>query len=116
MAMGVAAGALTERLTIQQKTTTADGQGGRAVTAWPTFATVWGRVEPLRMHERIQAAAIGATLAYRVTVRYRGDLTPAMRIEWTPYGYSTAKTLQIHGVQPLDGGRAGLVLECSEVI
>lgn len=107
------AGDLRDRVTIQQKSTTADGQGGRAVT-WATLATVSATVKPVQMSERLQAAAIGSSLTYTVTIRYRPDVTPAMRLTWTPYRSSTTKTLEIHGVQPQN--RDGLVLECSEVI
>lgn len=111
----VGAGSLKERITIQQKTTTADGQGGRS-TAWGTLATVWASVVPLTMGEKLQAAAIGSTLAYTVTVRYREDITPAMRIAWRPFLSETAKTLEIHGVQAADGGRQWMQMACSEVI
>jgi SPP1 family predicted phage head-tail adaptor len=115
MATALTAGNLTDRVTIQQKSTTADGQGGRSTT-WGTLATVWAQVMPLRMGEKLQAAAVGSTLGYRVTVRYRADITPAMRIRWTPFKAASAKTLEIHGVQPFDGGRRLLTLDCAEVI
>jgi head-tail adaptor len=66
--------------------------------------------------ERLAQAAIGAQQAYTVIVRYRTDITPAMRISWTPFR-GTAKTLQIHGVQPLaEQPRTFLRLDCAEVI
>lgn len=111
----VSIGQLSERLTIQQKTTTDDGQGGRA-KSWATLATVWGSVVPVSMGEKLQAAAIGAVLAYKVTLRYRADVTPQMRVLWTPFLSQTTKTLEIHGVQPMDGERSRLSLDCSEVI
>lgn len=107
------AGQLTERVTIQQPSAAATQ--ARAVT-WSTLATVWANVTPTRASERIQAQALGAQHDYRVTIRYRADITPKMRISWRPYLAAAAKSLQIHGVQPLDGGRVFLVLECGEVI
>lgn len=115
------AGDLTDRVQIQKRSTVADGQGGRSTT-WVDLVTgsadvatkLWAKVEPLRVGERLQAAAIAAGLTYRVVVRYRADVTEKMRIQWTPYKHTTAKTLEIHGVQPFEGGRAFLALECSE--
>lgn len=108
-------GAMRERVTIQEKTTTADGQGGRA-TSWGTLATVWAAVVPLTMGEKLQAAAIGSTLAYRVSCRYRADVTPSMRLRWTPFLSETTKTLEIHGVTATDGGRQWMYMDCAEVI
>jgi SPP1 family predicted phage head-tail adaptor len=109
------AGELRDRVTIQSKTTVADGQGGRTTT-WGTLDTVWARVSPVRTAERLQAAAIGALQAYQVTIRSRSDVTTAMRLSWTPFRAGSAKTLEIHGVTPLDGGRSFLLLDCAEVV
>lgn len=116
-------GELRERVIVLKRSTVADGQGGRTTT-WVDLITgsataltkLWAAVQPLRMSERLQAAAIGATLSYRVEMRYRTDITPAMRVQWTPYKATAAKTLEIHGVQAKDGGRAYLQLDCSEAI
>lgn len=109
------AGLLRERVTIQSKTSVSDGEGGRTPT-WSTLATVWAQVEPLRMGERLQANALGSALTWRVVMRYRADVTPQMRLQWTPRLATAAKTLEVHGVQPHATDRHGLVLECSEVI
>lgn len=105
-------GQLRERVTIQQQTTVADTQGGRAVT-WDTLATVWARVESLSAREQLQAQSLGSRLAYRATIRQRGDVTPTMRLSWTPYGGS-AKTLEIHGVTQSER-RDYVTLDCGEV-
>ena len=107
-------GELRDRVTIQRATAAADGQGGRTDT-WSTLATVWARVAPMGMREQLQAEAMGSHLAYRVTVRYRADVTPHMRLSWRPYRATTARTLEIHGVQPHKGGRVWLDLDCAEV-
>jgi SPP1 family predicted phage head-tail adaptor len=118
-----AAGDLRDRVSVLKRSTSDDGQGGRATT-WVDVITesassltrLAARVMPLRISERMQVASIGATLSYHVTLRYRADVTPKMRIQWTPYQATAAKTLEIHGVQALDGGRAFLLCECAEVI
>jgi SPP1 family predicted phage head-tail adaptor len=104
-------GELTERVTILQDTKTTDTQGGRSASA-ATLATVWASVRPLNAREQMQAQAVGSNVAYEVKIRHRGDVTPQMRLSWTPYGGS-AKTLQIMGVrQP---ARDHLLLDCAEV-
>jgi SPP1 family predicted phage head-tail adaptor len=105
---------LIDRVGIQSKTTTADTQGGRSVS-WATTATVWANVRAARASEQQQAQAVGSHVDYAVTIRYRADVTPSMRLSWTPYGSTTARTLQINGVHPTDGGRSFLVLTCQEV-
>lgn len=109
---------LPERVTFKAATTTTDTLGGRSV-AWaaiPTAPTVAAAVLPLQPVERLQAGAIGSNATYTVVVRYRADITPAMRLEWTPYRASTPKVLEIHGVGPHDGGRQYLSIACGEVI
>ena len=107
------AGALRDRVVIQQNTTTADSQGGRA-SSWGTLATVWAQVRPASAREQAQAQAVMSDLAYTVTIRYRADVTPSMRLSWTPY-LGSARTLQILGVTPLNGLRAFLELTCGTV-
>ena len=107
---------LTERITIHRKTTTDDGQGGRA-SGWVAGSLrLWAAIVALSMTEQLQAAAIQSRVTYRVTVRYRADLTPTMRLSWIPYQATVAKTLEIHGVQPLEGGREWTTLDCGEAI
>lgn len=104
---------MVDEVVVQQNTTSADTQGGRS-SSWGTLATVWANVRAARANEQQQAQAMGSHVEYAVTIRYRQDVTPAMRLSWTPYGGS-AKTLQIHGVYPIDGRREFLLLTCGEV-
>ena len=107
-------GRLFERITIEQSTPSTNTQGGQTLT-WSTLAQVWAAVRPLRgaAREQLQAQKVGAIIAHEVEILYRADVTPKMRIAWTPYGGS-AKTLEVHGVYPKDGRRNRLLLECSE--
>jgi SPP1 family predicted phage head-tail adaptor len=83
--------------------------------SWVTLATVWANVRALGAREQLQSQAVGSDANYTVTVRYRADITPSMRLSWTTY-LGSAKTLQILGVQPLDGRREFLALTCGEVV
>lgn len=109
-------GALRERLVIQQKATTTDSQGGRSVS-WSTLATVWGQLVPLNAAERLHAKAIGSVQTYRFRLRTRHDVTPSMRLQWTPRWPSGAgaQTLEISGVLPEDSGRDYILLDCGRV-
>lgn len=106
-------GALTDRVAILQDTTTPDTQGGRGASP-STLATVWASVRAARANEQLQAQAVGSHVDYAVTIRYRQDVTPAMRLSWTPY-QGSAKTLQVLGVHPVDGRRDFLLLTCEDV-
>lgn len=108
-------GQMTERLTVQSKTATSDTQGGRA-EVWGTFATIWGWCQPMGGRELKQAQAVGSDVKWRVTVRYRADITPKMRLLWDAYQATVIKTLEIHTVTMRDGTPDYLDLECGEVI
>lgn len=77
-----------------------DAQGGRGM-GWRTTFTVWGKMEPLSTNESLQAQAINAITRYHAVIRHRPDVNAMMRIQWTPYLATTAKTLEISG-EPTD--------------
>jgi len=108
----MSASGLSERITIESATETADSQGG-AVVAWATVDTVWAELVPLRASERLQAQGMGSTVEYRFRVRLRNDITPSMRVSWTPRGVQSgaAQTLEISGVTR-EIGRATMLLDC----
>lgn len=106
-------GNLTQRVIVQQPSEASNGQGGATVT-WSTLATVWASVVGISGSERLQAESVGSRVGYRVTVRYRADVTPRMRLSWTPYGGS-AKTLEILAVRMKEGSPVFLELDCEEV-
>jgi len=110
--MGLQPSELSERVAIQQTSTSSDGQGGRT-TSWSTLATVYAKVQPLNSREAIQARAVASEVAYRVLLRFRSDVDATMRLLWTPSWSSAAgsKTLEIHGVRMQ---RDALELDCAE--
>jgi len=93
----VVIGDLRERVTLQQATETADGQGG-TVRTWAALATVWAQV----------LAAGAGRENYAITIWRRTDVTPQMRVVWG------SKTLQIEGVRDPDGRRVWTTLDCVE--
>jgi SPP1 family predicted phage head-tail adaptor len=107
-------GQLCERLTIQQPTYAASTQSGQGVASWSTLAEVWGAVRALSAGESMQAQSISASQTYEIEIRHRADVTPAMRVQWAPYG-GTARTFEIHGLS-FGARRADrLILRCGEL-
>ena len=74
-------GAMRERVTIEQESRVADGGGGYPM-AWSEVATVWAAVEPQSGREQLQAERVESLVDYRVTMRWRGDVTAGMRLLW----------------------------------
>lgn len=71
---------LLDRITIQQIAETEDPLRGKVLTPSTLAANVPAHVEPLTGREAFQAQSIVATLSHRVTLRYREDVTQAMRV------------------------------------
>ena len=103
-------GSLRERVTIQSETRTADAAGGAVVTwsALPHAPMVWARVEPLLGREALQAMQLKAPVSYRVTMRWRDDITAAMRLVWG------ARVLNIRSIINPDERRRYIELMCEE--
>lgn len=100
-------GAMRERVTLQQESRVVDDGGGYP-NSWVAVDTVWASVKPLTGRERQLAAQTEAPVSYRVTIRYRDDVTPAMRLVWG------TRYLNITGIFNADQKKAYLTLECSE--
>ncbi len=103
-------GELRHRLSIQAEQATSDGGGGLS-DPWAnpvTVATVWGKVEPLTGGERLHALQIQDRLSHRIVIRYRSDVTAAMRVVFG------ARAFNIRAV--IDTGERGRFLEllCDE--
>lgn len=97
MTMGVDAGELRHRVTLQTAATAADAGGGGSVT-WSNTATVWAMVEPLSAREQFHADQLRSPISHRIIMRYRSDVTvtAAMRISFS------SRLFNIRGVRKLD--------------
>lgn len=84
---------LREQVTIHAPQVTEDGFGGVSVS-WQTVAKVFAEVTPMlgSLREQVIAAHREALAAYRITLRNRNDVTPAMRLIWR------GRALYIHGI------------------
>src|SRR5690625_1847908 len=89
--VGLDAGKLRHRVTIQKCVLGIVSVGGRKVT-WDDVATVWAAIEPLSARERLVADQVQSEVTARITIRYRDDVDASMRIK---HGNDT---YNIHGV------------------
>lgn len=101
-------GAARHRVTIKSPTETAAGDGGVATTWVTTVATVWAEIVPVSGREFLAAQQVKAERQVRIRIRYRGDVTPRMRV----YDGSTA--YEINAVLNVAGRSAMLDLMCTE--
>ena len=100
-------GALNQRVTIQQPSTGVDVLGQRVET-WSDLATVWAQAQPLRGREFFAAGQVHSEASVRFRLRYRSDVTSAMRVVWGGVNHAIV-------ADPIDvsGGRHTLELMCS---
>ena len=104
---------LDHRVQIEQNTPTRDPAFNSAIPGWSTLATVWAKVEETLDvksggAEKVESGNRVLTRPARVTIRYRGDVTSAMRIKLLDRGN---RILQIVSVAEL-GRRQALELMC----
>ena len=103
-------GKLRHRITLQRPGLSQDPQTGEMIPGWQDVAPAWASIEPLSAREFIAAQAVQSDVSVRITVRYRPDITAAMRL------LHGGKTYNITGVLADKGsGREYLTLPCSEL-
>ena len=78
-----------------------------------TYATVWGKVEPLSGIERFSMGQERADVTHAVTIRYCAGVKPDMRITFTRG--SVTHTLKIMNVLNEEFRDAAMTLLCSEL-
>ena len=80
--MGLSIGDMRDRITIQAATTTPQAGGGK-VKVWVDIGTpVWASIVPINGGEAFSQGIARNTQFYRITIRFRSDVTPANRIMW----------------------------------
>jgi SPP1 family predicted phage head-tail adaptor len=104
-------GRLRERVVLQSVSYASSTQSSQGVKSFSTLATVWARVTSPGGDESITAGSVSSQVRYEVEMRYRADVTPAMRVVWTPKGGS-AKTLEVLAVNPSRTFEDRIVLQC----
>jgi SPP1 family predicted phage head-tail adaptor len=80
--VGLVIGKLRHRVTIQNVTITRNTRGAEVLT-WSNLATVYADIRTVGGQEQVLASQLEvATLLHTVTIRYRSDITPKMRLAW----------------------------------
>jgi len=102
------AGRLRRRVTLEAPLDVADDMGG-ATRGWRLVAMLWAEIESLRGATRLAAGRLEQTITHRVMLRWRDDVTGAMRLRLG------ARVLLVHAARDPDERRARLVLDCEEI-
>lgn len=96
------------RIMVQEPVETADEIGGVTRSFAPRIA-LWARLEPASAAERAEAQRTEGAVSHRLTLRWRGDLTNAMRI------LAGTRLFELRGQYDPDGQRRNLVCLVEEV-
>lgn len=102
------AGPLNTRVTVQQQSTTQD-ELGQPVQTWSTFATMWADVKQNSGMTMVRGDADISVVRASIRVRYRADITAAMRV------LAGATVYQIQAVLPDVAGKQYTDLVCQVV-
>lgn len=80
------AGRFNQRVTLQAPVATLD-ELGQPVDGWTEVDTVWAEANPTRSQELSSGGSTDSQIDVVFRVRYRTDITAAMRVVWrsTPY-------------------------------
>lgn len=99
-------GSLRHRITLQARIESQDLYG-QPLETWLDSAPVFAEVAALSGRELFQAQQVNAETTTRIRIRYRDDVTPALRIKFGAILYN------IQSVINLENRNRELVLMCS---
>lgn len=104
-------GQMRHLLTFQALTRTADGQGS-FTESWADSFAAWAKLESLGPTERVESQKLTGKVPVRFVTYYDPDITPRLRIKWSPDG--TARYFTITGVRDFTGQRRTMVIDAEE--
>ena len=109
--MTISAGELNCYVTLQYATITRDSYGAETQT-WTNGSSVWANIKPLQGREYYsdRANKVNAETTHKITIRYRTDVNPRMRIK---YGN---RLFEIESIINPDEGKYALIFMCQEVV
>lgn len=81
------AGKLRHRVTFQKNAGLKDNVGSRK-QIWVDVCTVNAEIKPLSAREVLASKAVMSDVSVKIIIRYRADITSAMRIEYKGVIYS----------------------------
>jgi|APTNR8051073442_1049403.scaffolds.fasta_scaffold01756_4 SPP1 family predicted phage head-tail adaptor len=75
------------RAVLEEPVEAGDGLGG-VLRSYQPRVTLWVRIEPLKGLERAEAERAEAAVSHRISLRWRGDVTGAMRFAIGAHRYN----------------------------
>lgn len=102
------AGKMNCLVQIQRQSTTRDA-GGQKTGAWDLFTSVWANIRHQSGEQSIQAEAEVSVVRASIRIRWRTDVTAAMRVQ---HG---AAVYEIRAVLPDQATRRWVDLVCEQV-
>lgn len=100
-------GALRHRIDVEMPTSVADGVGGEEIS-WVSAGSLWGAIRPRLGREGVTADKRVGRVSHDVTVRYRSDISPNMRLRLG------GRVFEIHAVLEHDEEKRWMICECEE--
>jgi len=106
-------GQMRHKIVIQEKTRTADGQGGWT-TAWTDTLTLWAKMRAPSGLERIEAMRLTGQVQHYLLVYYDSRVNTRHRVKW--HDGADWRYLQIDQVLDPNGMRRHLEIVCHEAL
>lgn len=100
-------GDLDRRMTLERPIDTPDDIGG-VTRSWVPVAQIWANVQPARGSFAFAGERAESVLSHRVTIRWRPDVTGAMRLR------DGDRIFIIHAALDGDMRRRTMVCQCEE--
>jgi SPP1 family predicted phage head-tail adaptor len=101
-------GELNQRLALEEPIDTLDDIGG-VTRVWNRVDDVWAMITPVSGREDFTAERAESVLTHRVLIRWRPDVTGAMRLR------QNARHFAIHAALDWDENRRFMLLQCQEI-
>lgn len=86
---------LKKRVTIQNVSRVADGQGGYT-ESWSNGATVWASVEPVKSYERFQAMQLAVPVSHKIMMRYTSALDETSRLKFGTRIFNVKEVINVN--------------------
>lgn len=93
----LAAGNLDQVITIQQRPPGQNARG-QALESWvPVLANIYAQAEPVRGREFFAAGQMQSEVTVVFRIRYRSNITTAMRVVWRGQPHDIVAVIDPHG-------------------
>lgn len=103
------AGKMRHRIELVNPGTAYDSTGGISLATTSPIATVWARLEAITGKDALAAAQFNSEATYKVTIRYRCDVTAKMQV------WFHGKQWQVLSVLNPNETNKTLILLCVEI-